>query len=299
MKPHRVFLFAVMLMACGCKEQASYQAGPRPDAAPAFAQAARKSAGSAEAPAAPSPVAAAGQMDGSAPGTRPPVSVPSDRKIVRNGSLELEVASLDKALAGIRAETERVGGYITNESQRRNEYGARQGAITCRLPAGKLDAALGVFQALGRTESVNVQADDITEQYFNLEIRLRNQQQLEERLVKLLDNPGNKVVDLLEVEREVARVRGEIDELEGRRRFWDSQVSFSTLTVELREPRPVISGGGGGVRVTLTRAARQAGENLVGTVAWLIASLGVFVPASLVCWLCWRGWKALRGRRKG
>jgi hypothetical protein len=237
-------------------------------------------------------------MDGSTPSARPQVSVPIDRKIVRNGSLDLEVSSLDKALAGIRAETEKAGGYITNESQRRDEYGARQGAITCRLPAGKLGAALVSFQALGRTESVNVQADDITEQYFNLEIRLRNQQRLEERLVKLLDKPGNKVVDLLEVEREVARVRGEIDELEGRRRFWDSQVSFSTLTVALREPRPVITGGGGGVWDTLKRAATQSGENLVATVAWLIAALGAVIPAWLGLWLVWRGWKALRGRRK-
>jgi hypothetical protein len=227
----------------------------------------------------------------------PVVPVPLTRKIVRNGTINLEVADLVKAVASVRAGTSAAGGYVTNESQGRDEYGVRQGSITCRIPAEKLDATLAAFQALGRVQAVAVTADDITEQYFNLEIRLRNQQQLETRLLKLLDQPGNKVADLIEVEREVARVRSEIDELEGRKRLWDSQVALSTLTVELREPRPVIAGGGGVVWDTLKQAFRSAGENLVGTVAWFIAAAGVVVPAVLVLWVLWRVVKAIRSRR--
>jgi hypothetical protein len=225
------------------------------------------------------------------------VPVPASRKIVRNGTLTLEVADLVNALASVRAETTAAGGYVTNESQGRDEYRVRQGSITCRIPAEKLDATLATLQALGKVQSVSVTADDITEQYFNLEIRLRNQQQLETRLLKLLDQPGNKVADLIDVEREVARVRSEIDELEGRKRFWDSQVAFSTVSVELHEPRPAIVGEGGGVIDTLRRAFRSAGENVVGTVAWFIAAAGVVVPAWFVLWVLWRSWKRIRRRR--
>ena len=224
------------------------------------------------------------------------VAVPAERKIIRNGSLTLEVRRLDEALSAIRSAAEKAGGYVTNESQGKDEYGARQGSITCRVPAGSLDKALTQFQALGKVESVNVTAEDITEQYFNLEIRLRNQRDLETRFRALLDKPGNKVSDLLEIEREMARVRGEIDELEGRKRFWDSQVSLSTLTIQLHEPRPTIVGEGGGILGTLKSAFRQLGENLVETIAWLIASLGVIVPAVLALWVAWRLLRAFRSR---
>jgi hypothetical protein len=224
------------------------------------------------------------------------VAVPAERKIIRNGSLTLEVRRLDEALSAIRSATEKAGGYVTNESQGKDEYGARQGSITCRVPAAALDKTLAQFQTFGKVEGVNVTAEDITEQYFNLEIRLRNQRDLETRFRALLDKPGNKVSDLLEIEREMARVRGEIDELEGRKRFWDSQVSLSTLTIQLHEPRPAIVGEGGGILGTLKSAFRQLGENLVETIAWLIASLGVIVPAVLALWIAWRLWRALRSR---
>ncbi len=280
----RVCLAVLLIVSCACAREAGPRSGGQAEPAAEMRMAM-----------APPPAPSSG---GEAPQTANPVAVPADRKIIRNGSLTLEVARLDEALGRIRSETEKAGGYITGESQDKDEFGARRASMTCRLPAGRLDAALTLFQQLGKAESVNVTADDITEQYFNLEIRLRNQQQLETRLLALLDKPGNKVSDLVEVEREVARVRGEIDELEGRKRFWDNRVAFSTLTVELHEPRPAITGSGGGVVDTLGDAILQAGQNLVSTVAWFIAALGVIVPAWLVLWVVWRLWKAIRTRRR-
>jgi hypothetical protein len=289
-------------LAAGACRDGSSSAGPVGTAArPAvMAREDAQAAAPAPAPALAAPPAAGGATGGRGPAAGMPaaVSVPTARKIVRNGSLSVEVPDLHAALATVRSDTIAAGGYVTNESQGRDEFDVRQGSITCRIPAEKLDATLAKFQALGRVQSVSVQAEDITEQYFNLEIRLRNQQQLESRLLKLLDQPGNKVSDLVEVEREVARVRSEIDELEGRKRFWDSQVSLSTLTVELHEPRPAIVGEGGGILDTLKRAFRSAGENVVGTVAWFIAAAGVVIPAAVVLWVLWRIVKALRARRK-
>lgn len=294
MKPLSIIAL-VGLVLVGCRDNGGVTpfggGAARPAAMAREAVPAQMTAMPAPTPAAPPPPAAGGPAAG---GTVP---VPTARKIVRNGTLSLEVGDLGKALAAVRAETTAAGGYITNESQGRDEYSVRQGSITCRIPAEKLDAALGKLQAIGRVQTMAIQAEDITEQYFNLEIRLRNQQALETRLLKLLDRPGNKVADLVEVEREVARVRSEIDELEGRKRFWDSQVSLSTVTVDLHEPRPAIVGEGGGIVDTLKRAFRSAGENVVGTIAWFIAAAGVVIPAFLVLWVLWRLLKAIRRRR--
>jgi hypothetical protein len=105
------------------------------------------------------------------------------------------------------------------------------------------------------------------------------------------------VADLVEVEREVSRVRSEIDELEGRKRFWDSQVSLSTLTVQLHEPNPAIGSARGGILSTLKNAVRELGENFVETVAWLISALGVVIPAGLALWIASLALRAFRRRR--
>jgi hypothetical protein len=297
-----VVLIATLAVAAGCNKAAPASADraaqlPEPMSAPpaiAVGDAPKKLS---VAPPPPPPGASGVSASVASQPPTGPIAVPADRKVLRNGSLTLEVRALDDALAAIRTATEKAGGYVTNESQGRDMYGARHGSVTCRVPAGSLDKALAQFQTLGKVESVNVTAEDITEQYFNLEIRLRNQQDLEKRFRALLDKPGNKVSDLLEIEREMARVRGEIDELEGRKRFWDSQVSLSTVTVNLHEPRPVVAGEGGGVLSTLAAAFLDLGENLVGTVAWLIAAIGVVIPALVALWIAWRLWRAVRGRR--
>jgi len=297
MKRTLVVLVVILVAVAGCNRMAP---APANDAAPMAVPRAMAEGEAAKAMAAPPPPPPPSPSAASPVAQTPPgsVAVPAERKIIRNGSLTLEVSRLDDALSAIRSTTEKAGGYVTNESQGKDVYGARQGSITCRVPAAALDKTLTQFQTLGKVESVNVMAEDITEQYFNLEIRLRNQRDLETRFRALLDKPGNKVSDLLEIEREMARVRGEIDELEGRKRFWDSQVSLSTLTIQLHEPRPAIVGEGGGILGTLKSAFRRLGENLVETIAWLIASLGVIVPAVLALWVAWRLWRVLRSRRK-
>jgi hypothetical protein len=286
-----IVVVAIFIAVTGCNRMAP---APANDAAPMAVPRAMAEGEAAKAMAPAPPPSAGSPVAPTPPGA---VAVPAERKIIRNGSLTLEVRRLDDALSAIRSAAEKAGGYVTNESQGKDQYGARHGMITCRVPAASLDRTLAQFQTLGRVEGVNVTAEDITEQYFNLEIRLRNQRDLETRFRALLDKPGNKVSDLLEIEREMARVRGEIDELEGRRRFWDSQVSLSTLTIQLHEPRPAIVGEGGGILGTLKSAFRRLGENLVETIAWLIASLGVIVPALLALWIAWRLWRALRSRR--
>ncbi|MEW6365684.1 MAG: DUF4349 domain-containing protein [Acidobacteriota bacterium] len=230
-----------------------------------------------------------------------PVAVPVQRKIIRSGQMNLEVAAVDKAGEAVKAFVASIGGYTADESQSQNPYSVRQMSITCRIPAEKLEAALAKFKEIGKLESLSISANDITEQYFNLEIRIRNQKRLEAELLELLSRPTNKLADLLEVEREVARVRGEIDEMEGRKRFWDNQVEFSTIVVSMHEPRPAIAGGEGGAFRKLLRAFREAGENFVDAVAAIIAASGALIPVAAVLaavgWLIGKLWRRRKRAR--
>jgi hypothetical protein len=284
-----VILVATTMASC----RGGSSSAPTPEAAQGSLRQLAAMSDAAAPPAAPPAPAAEGHA-----GASIPPQAPVERKVIRNGNLTVEVPDVAKAMEAVRAATAAGGGYITNETQGRDNYDVRRGSLTCRIPAARLDATVAAFQDLGRPISVSIHADDITEQYFDLDTRLRNQRQLETRLLALFDRPGNRVAELLEVEREVARVRGEIESLEGRRRLWDSQVVLSTLTVELREPRPAFGGDSGGILGTLGQAFRSAGENVVETVAWFIAAAGVALPACVVLWVLWRVVRAVRGRRR-
>lgn len=225
----------------------------------------------------------------------PPPS-PSARRFIRNGSLSLEVRSVDVALVAVKSLLESEGGYVGNESQSENEYRARSASVTCRVPAERLPPVVEKLKGLGKLESLNITAEEITEQYFNLEIRIANQKQLEARLLELLRRPTNQLKDLLEIEREYARVRGEIDGLEGRKRFWDNQVALSTLVVSLHEPRPPITGTGGGVLRTLLNSFQEAAENFISTIAGIIALAGAVLPIAVLLWLAFFAWKRRRRR---
>jgi hypothetical protein len=201
-----------------------------------------------------------------------------DRKIIRTGSLALEVRALEDALRVIRATTASAGGYIASESHRELEHGVGSAEITCRLPAIRLDDTVSAWRKLGVEEAFAIAARDITEEYFNADIALRNQRRLETRLLDLLNRQTNRLSDLLETEKEVARVRREIDELEGRKRLWDSQVALSSMQVALHEPRPVVASAQGGPWLTLLAAFSLAADNLVVTVAEIIALAGAAIP---------------------
>jgi hypothetical protein len=229
------------------------------------------------------------------------VPAPTARKLIRTGNAGLEVKAVPEAVAQVKAWVAEAGGYVGDESEAEDGYGVKTAYLTCRVPAEKLDALVARLKELGEVEHVQLSAQDITEQYFDLEIRLSNQKRLEARLLELLERRTNELSDLLEIEREAARVRGEIEQLEGRKRFWDNQVSLSTLQVELHEPRPAIAGTEGGAWRTLLDSFRRFGNNFVFSIAGIIAVAGGLIPVlvvlGLVVWLIVAFFQRRRRRR--
>ena len=230
-----------------------------------------------------------------------PVPAPQDRKLIREGRATLEVASVDATLARLHDLTRQAGGYTTSETRSRDYQRVNQGKIECRVPADKLDSMTAALKSLGTVESLTLSASDITEEYFDLEMRLRNQRALETRLLALVERPTNKLSDLLEAERELARVRGEIDQMEGRRRFWENRVALSALSVTVHEPVPTVGGREGGAFSVLRKAFAESANNFVSAIAGIIAVTGGLVPdviaLSLVGWALLRIWRWRRDRR--
>jgi hypothetical protein len=114
----------------------------------------------------------------------------------------------------------------------------------------------------------------------DIEARGANLRRLEARMVDLLVTRTGRLSDVLGVERELARVRGEIEQIEGRRRYLERSVAMSTLDLALHEPAPIVAGTPGSNPIAA--ALRDAWRYFVASIAWGISALGVLVPVVAV-----------------
>lgn len=164
------------------------------------------------------------------------------RKIIRNADLVLETMEYDAALEKVPDLAEQAGGYVESSSsngislyERGSSRPSRRSAyFTVRVPAENLDSFIstlsGEFNLLNKSES----SSDISDQYYDTQAHLSNLQIQEKRLLELLEQAG-KLADLLEIEKELADVRYQIETLTATMKRMDSQVSYSTVNLSLEE----------------------------------------------------------------
>lgn len=224
---------------------------------------------------------------------------PEERYRIRTATVTLEVEDVDSATAHVRRIAEEVGGRVEAFEHRAPSRGVPRNLLSLRVPEPKLDEAARRVQEVGEVEHLVASERDVTEQVVDLDLRLRNLRRLEERLLRILETRTAKLEEVLAAERELARVREEIERLEGQRRSLEQQSAWSRLDVELHEPYPAVAGSAGGIGARLAQAFVQAGENLVSTIAVLIAALGVIVPLGAIgagLYYVWRRFPRIRGR---
>lgn len=204
---------------------------------------------------------------------------PAPSMIIRTGHAAVEVDSLEPALAALRLAAERLDGYVANATISAGREDHRSAVLEVKVPAARFDDLVEGLTPLGHVESVNITAQDVGEEYVDVTARMANARRLEERLIGLLATRTGKLQDVLDVERELARVREEIERYDGRLRFLRARTAFSTLSVSIHEPLPITGNPSAGDVVA--DAFRQAWRNLLGVVAGGIASLGVLLPLVL------------------
>ena len=243
----------------------------------------------AEAPAAPAPALTIKTV--SAPGRMLSDSV-SVSMIIRTGNAYIEVDSLESAIAAVRRLAEGAGGYIANSAIMTGEGQQRQATLEIKIPSNRYDQALGGLSGIGKLINSSTNAQDVGEEFVDVTARVTNARRMEERLVNLLATRTGKLEDVLAVERELARVREEIERYEGRLRFLRSQVAMSTLSVTVAEPGPVVGQPGSN---PIVQAVKQAWRNFVMVIAGGIEMLGAVVPVVI---LGLGGWMIVRRRRR-
>lgn len=164
-----------------------------------------------------------------------PVPAPTNRKLIRNAKVELEIASFDTAVQKITAFASEERGYVATTSSEKQENGKLSGEVIVKVVPDNLDRFLQKLRGLGELKSQTLGTEDVTKQYFDTDARLKNARVMEQRLIDMLKTKTGKVADLLAVEKELGRVREEIEKMQGEVKFWDSQVQLATVTISLVE----------------------------------------------------------------
>ena len=212
--------------------------------------------------------------------------------VIRSGTASIEVDSLERAITLARGLAHRVGGFVAGSATQAGKGQLHSASLEIRMPAERFDDAVDGLRPLGKVEAVNVSAQDVGEEYVDVEARMTNARRLEARLIDLLARRTGKLADVLQVEHELARVREEIERYQGRLRYLRSRAAVSTLTLTVHEPIPVVNTGSPRV---VAEALRQAWRNFIALVAMVIQSLGVILPLGVVAGA---GWWVVRRARK-
>jgi hypothetical protein len=213
-----------------------------------------------------------------APGRERPPALP--RKIVYDARIELLVESLNSAEQAILRLIQDHGGFLAQSDQLGQTSAQRQGVWRVRVPVDHFDAFVSAVSRLGEVRENHVSSQDVTEEYFDIEARIRNKQEEEKRLLKHLADSTGKLEDILSVERELSRVRGEIEQMQGRLRFLANRAELSTITItasEFRNYTPPVP----------TTLQAQIGHTFFGSLDMLVAvgKALLLILIALVPWI--------------
>lgn len=214
--------------------------------------------------------------------------------IVKSGSLSLTVEDTDAALAQITDIATEYGGYvIRSNSNRTGTYDTA--GITIAVRAENFETAMAALQQVGLdVNSVSTEGQDVTAEYVDLESRLRNLEATRDRLLSFLNDAQNAEEAILVNDR-LTGIEGEIEQVKGRMNYLSGRATFSTITIDLREPNEPQEDedGGWSPGSTITSAINAQGalvQILVNVVIWLTVVAGPYALIAGVVVVGWRRW---------
>jgi len=226
------------------------------------------------------------------------IPVAGDRKVIKTAyiELEIEVGEFESTMFGLTNLAEQNGGFVSNsQSYSDSEGNLTSGSVTLRIPSNKYNSALNRVKEMGTVKSTSSAGQDVTQEYTDLESRLRNYQAQEEVLLDLMKE-SKKVSDSLEVQRELSVVQEQIEIIKGRMQYLDDMVSFSTIDVYFHEPEPITVAGWGFVEA-LKRGLRGAVNVFNGLVVAIIITAPVWILIGIILIIVWQVIKARKRRR--
>lgn len=217
-----------------------------------------------------------------------PEEIP-DRKIIKEGHITFETLNLEKTRKNITELVKQMNGYVSNENSF-NYNNKIEYSLTVRIPAEKFDTLINLLSGeMAKIDNKNVYLMDVTEEYIDIEARIATKKTLETRYLDLLKQ-ANKVDEILNIERELANLRGDIESFEGRLKYLSNKVSLSTLTITFYENNSIDFGFMHKFKTALKKGWTNFLWFLIGMAnLWIFILLGVLLVA---------GFKVYRKKKK-
>jgi len=220
--------------------------------------------------------------------------------IARTAGLTLVVADFDGARASVESILSRHHGYFGDLNVTVPAGAGRTLSAILRVPADQLEAILVELRKLGRVEAESQNGEEVTSQYVDLEARLANARNTAQRLTGLLRERTGKLADVLAVETELDRVRGEIESMEAQRKSLSTRVDFASVNLTLTENykaqlQPLPDSTWNRLRNAAIQGYRSMADSVVSALLFLISA-----GPSLVLWgallflparFAWRKWR--------
>lgn len=201
-----------------------------------------------------------------------------ERMIIWTGDISLVVKDAGESLEKVEAIAKDLGGYVVNSSSWYQEE-QLQARLTIRVPAEEFDTAVARLKDLAiRVESRNVSTQDVTEEYTDLDSRLRNLEATETELLELLTEVRErtrKAEDVLAVHRELSNIRGQIEQVKGRMQYLEKMTAMATINIELIPDvlaRPIVVAGWqpSGTAANALRTLVRTFQFIADATLWLI-----------------------------
>lgn len=207
--------------------------------------------------------------------------------------IEIEVRQITDEIERVKAMANELKGYVTESSIRQDDR-RKSASIEVRIPSEKYGQALSQIESMGELLSLSEEVSDVTMEFIDNAARLKNLKRQEQSIAGLLDRQG-KLSDILAIEKELARIRGDIESLEGRQNYLENQVAFSTISLTISEKAPLPAFKNWPVSETYGKAKQgflYLGRGIISAIIYAL----VFSPYALGIYVIYLAGRYLRRR---
>jgi Domain of unknown function (DUF4349)/Putative zinc-finger len=220
--------------------------------------------------------------------------------IARTASVSLIVKDFGPVEPTVKAIALRHNGYIASLNTASPQDSARTLSATLQIPSAQLESAIAELKQLGRVEQETQSGEEVTKEFTDRAARLKNARATEQRLLDVLREHTGKVADILEAEQEIARVRGEIEQMEADQRALQTRIDFATVQLSVQEEYKASLQGAPPSTVTRLRNAAVDGyrsliESVIGIGVFALQAVPILLLWGIILFLPARWmWKRLR-----
>jgi hypothetical protein len=172
-----------------------------------------------------------------APTTEQKTNETVERKLIKEGRVEFETDNVNTTRKTIFEAVNKYKGYVSSDQEFKST-GRKSNTVIIRVPADKFDNLLSdATIGVEKFDSKEINVKDVTEEFLDIQARLKTKKELELRYIDLLKQAKN-VIEILEIEKQIGQLRSDIESIEGRLKYLQDRVSFSTLTMTFYETIP-------------------------------------------------------------